>query len=142
MEHVNEKYVYLQDYLRSLGSVAVAFSSGVDSTFLLKVSHDVLGERAIAVTAASCSFPRRKLKEAEVFCRQNGIRHIVCQSEELDIEGFRQNPKTAAICASMSCLKRSGQSQGSTALLPWRRAPIWMTTATIARGLLPFESWA
>ena len=93
MEHVNEKYVYLQDYLRSLGSVAVAFSSGVDSTFLLKVSHDVLGERAIAVTAASCSFPRRELKEAEDFCRQNGIRHIVCQSEELDIEGFRQNPK-------------------------------------------------
>ena len=47
----------LKEYLKSLGSVAVAFSAGVDSTFLLKVAHDVLGDKAIAVTAASASFP-------------------------------------------------------------------------------------
>lgn len=88
-----EKYIKLQEYLRDLGSIAVAFSSGVDSTFLLRVAHDVLGDRVIAVTASSCSFPKRELREAEDFCRQNGIRHIVRQSEELDIEGFRQNPK-------------------------------------------------
>lgn len=88
-----EKYIRLQEYLCDLGSVAVAFSRGVDSTFLLRVAHDVLGDRAIAVTADSCSFPKRELQEAEKFCRRNGIRHIVCQSEELDIEGFRQNPK-------------------------------------------------
>ena len=93
MDDVMKKYRKLQEYLRSLGSVAVALSSGVDSTFLLRVAHDVLGDHVIAVTAASCSFPKRELKEAEDFCRQNGIRHIVCQSEELDIEGFRQNPK-------------------------------------------------
>ena len=93
MDDVMKKYRKLQEYLRSLGSVAVAFSSGVDSTFLLRVAHDVLGDHVIAVTAASCSFPKRELKEAEDFCRQNGIRHIVCQSEELDIEGLRQNPK-------------------------------------------------
>ena len=93
MDCLTEKYTQLQEYLRSLGSVAVAFSGGVDSSFLLRVAHDVLGDQVIAVTAASCSFPKRDLKEAEEFCRQNGIRHIVCQSEELDIEGFRQNPK-------------------------------------------------
>ena len=93
MDHLQEKYQHLQEYLRSLGSVAVAFSSGVDSTFLLRVAHDVLGEHVLAVTASSCSFPERELREAEAFCRQNGIAHIICKSEELDIAGFRQNPK-------------------------------------------------
>ena len=90
---IDEKYVKLQEYLRSLGSVAVAFSSGVDSTFLLRVAHDVLGSKVIAVTASSCSFPQRELQEAKQFCEQNGIQHIICQSEELEIDGFRQNPK-------------------------------------------------
>ena len=90
---LQEKYQLLQDNLKSLGSVVVAFSSGVDSTFLLKVAHDVLQDKAIAVTASSCSFPERELHEAEAFCKENGIEHIICKSEELDIEGFRQNPK-------------------------------------------------
>lgn len=89
---IQKKYNRLQQNLRELGSVAIAFSSGVDSTFLLKVAHDVLGDRAVAVTAASCSFPARELDEARKFCKENKITHIVCQSEELDIEGFRQNP--------------------------------------------------
>ena len=65
---MNKKLEALQEYLKELGSVAIAFSSGVDSTFLLKVAHDVLGDQVIAVTAQSCSFPKRELEEAKAFC--------------------------------------------------------------------------
>jgi len=93
MDNISNKYDRLQDYLKSLNSVAVAFSGGVDSTFLLKVAHDVLGKNAIAVTARSESFPKRELSEAEAFTTANNIEHIVIDSEELDIEGFSHNPK-------------------------------------------------
>jgi uncharacterized protein len=71
----------------------VAFSGGVDSTLLLKAAHEELRERAIAVTARSCSFPARELGEAAAFCSSEGIEHIICDSEELDIEGFAENPR-------------------------------------------------
>ena len=90
---VDDKYKVLKEYISSLESVAVAFSSGVDSTLLLRVSHDVLGDKAIAVTASSSSFPERELNSAKEFCKANHITQIIIHSEELNIEGFRDNPK-------------------------------------------------
>ncbi len=92
-EELNKKYKALQNYFKQLGSVAVAFSSGVDSTFMLKVAHDVLGNKAVAITARSHSFPAREKNEAADFCKKEGIEHIFIDSEELDIPGFKQNPK-------------------------------------------------
>lgn len=98
---MNKKYEELKQYIKSLGSVAVAFSGGVDSTFLLKVAHDTLGDNVVAITARSCSFPARELGEARAFCEKEGISHVVVESEELGIEGFAENPKNRCyLCKS------------------------------------------
>ncbi|MDE7418290.1 MAG: hypothetical protein K2N44_18630, partial [Lachnospiraceae bacterium] len=89
---VDEKLAQLKVYLRELGSVAVAFSSGVDSTFLLKVAHEVLGENAAAITAKSCVFPDRESAEADAFCKEENIAQYVYEADELAIEGFSDNP--------------------------------------------------
>jgi uncharacterized protein len=86
------RYEKLRRILSDLGGAAAAFSGGVDSTFLLRTAKTVLGDKVIAVTARSCSFPQRELDEATAFCAREGIRHFICDSEELDIEGFSQNP--------------------------------------------------
>lgn len=82
----------LRERLRVIGGAVVAFSSGVDSTFLLRVAHEELGDRVVAATARSHSFPNRELDEATAFCRAEGVRHVVIDSKELDIPGFAENP--------------------------------------------------
>jgi len=89
---LQEKIATLKNRLQAMESVAVAYSGGVDSTFLLKVASDVLQNNVIAVTAQSSTYPGREFREASAFAKAAGIRHIVIQSEELDIEGFTDNP--------------------------------------------------
>ena len=87
------KYDELRKYLSSLNSVAVAYSSGVDSTFLLKTAVDTLPrDNVLALTAKSHSFPKRELNESIQFCKSENIRQIVFESEELSIDGFSNNP--------------------------------------------------
>ena len=92
MDELHLKKQKLEEYLRSLGSLAVAFSGGVDSSFLLKCAHDVLGENAIAITARSSTFPKRELNESIEFTSRYGIRQELIDSEELDILGYSENP--------------------------------------------------
>lgn len=85
----SEKLVVL---FKDMESVVVAFSGGLDSTFLLKVAHDVLGDGVFAITARSTTYPQREFDATVDFTRKLGIRHVVIVSEELDIDGFSANP--------------------------------------------------
>lgn len=82
----------LKAIIKDKGGAVVAFSGGVDSTFLLKVAAEVLGDKVIAVTANSETYPKRELEEAKLFAGTQGIRHIVIETLELEIAGFADNP--------------------------------------------------
>ncbi len=87
-----DKLEQLEDILKRIKSCAIAYSGGVDSTFLIKVAYDVLGDNALAVTATSSTYSQRELQDAKNFAKKIGIPHIVIHSEELDIDEFSCNP--------------------------------------------------
>lgn len=96
---MEEKVDRLKEILRDLESALVAFSGGVDSTFLLKVAYDVLGEKAVALTAISPSYPAFELEEAREIAKEIGVRLITENSYELDIPGYEENtPRRCFFC--------------------------------------------
>lgn len=103
---LKEKYDALKNYIASLGSVAVAFSGGVDSTLLLKISHDVLGDKAVAVTAGASFVPSRELDEAKDFCKKNNIRQIIFHVNESSIPNFKANPKNRCYFCKLEIFKK------------------------------------
>ncbi len=83
----------LKGILKDIGRVLVAFSGGVDSTFLLKVAADTLGkEHVLAVTALSPLYPERERAGSEAMAEHIGVEHLLIESNELEIEGFSKNP--------------------------------------------------
>ena len=89
---IEQKRALLEQLLREMGGCVIGFSGGVDSTLLFSVAAGVLGDRALAVTATSETYPERELREAENLAQSLGGRHRVIVSEELEIPGFTQNP--------------------------------------------------
>ena len=88
---LNIKLEALKENLRGLGSLVVAFSAGVDSSLLLSVAAEVLGDKVTAVSAVDAAFPLREKDEAESFCRERNIRHEFLQVDPLQLEEYRHN---------------------------------------------------
>ena len=88
---LSAKKKILAEMLKDLGSVLIAFSGGVDSTFLLAVAHQVLGENAVACTATSLIYPSRELKEAIAFTKREGIAHELIPFDAMKLSGFSAN---------------------------------------------------
>ena len=89
---MEEKLIILKARLKEYTSAVIAFSGGVDSTFLARVAKDVYGEDLLLITATSSTYPLYELEEAKSLAQLLGIKHKIIVSEEIDIPGYSENP--------------------------------------------------
>lgn len=91
MSTIEEKHQRLKDVLAGYGSIAVAFSGGVDSTLVTYVAHEALGQNMLAVTAQAPVVPQREFADAVSFCEAQGINHAIVQPNSFVSESVRKN---------------------------------------------------
>ncbi|MGD8373038.1 MAG: ATP-dependent sacrificial sulfur transferase LarE [Syntrophobacterales bacterium] len=89
---MDRRFEKLKKILQDMGSVLVAFSGGVDSSFLLHVAHEMLGDQALAITFVSPFLSRNEKERASLFCKEKGIKHIILEADPLEVEQIRTNP--------------------------------------------------
>lgn len=90
--NLDEKLALLGEVIKKSESAVIAFSGGVDSSVVCAVSHGILGNRAVAVTAVSKTYPSGELKVAQTIAKRIGIRHLVTETDEMDNPLFLANP--------------------------------------------------
>ncbi len=90
---LEEKYNKLKKQLKDIGSVCVAFSGGVDSTLLLYVAHEVLGDKAMGITVRASMHSSREMVEAAEFVADIGVKHLFIKADEYNIPEFVANEK-------------------------------------------------
>lgn len=114
------KLVKLKELLGSLPGAVIAYSGGVDSTFLTVIAKEVLGERALAVTAVSPTYPEGQLSEAKELAARYGINHLVITTDEFSEPNFTANPPERCYYCKMALfqeLKKIAKEKGDWPIL-------------------------